>query len=227
MSYQLMSVARLSLRDVIMSYARAAAEDCVDGCGLCCHWIPCWGPIACADARGRVEVPNPCSCCLGSAGKLPLQWYRWLQTHSWVRAVEGFCDTPPKETGSRGSPLKRTLKNCAKDAEVELSTSDGFWGGSQEWTQLSLRNWPLGVWPCSSEHMDNTNWTFFLSFFFFGGGGSSVTRVGGWALENLEVWSGLMTWNFQIINIKIREKSSIRVIKYIKNLWFWSDGAEK
>lgn len=30
-----------------------------------------------------------------------------------------------------------------------------------EWdkTHFSLKDWPLGVWPCSSEHVSNTNWT--------------------------------------------------------------------
>lgn len=26
---------------------------------------------------------------------------------------------------------------------------------------FSLRNWPLGIWPCSSDYIDNTNYTFY------------------------------------------------------------------
>lgn len=36
--------------------------------------------------------------------------------------------------------------------------SGGGWGGGK--TQFSLRGQSLGVWPCCSEYMGNTNWTF-------------------------------------------------------------------
>lgn len=39
---------------------------------------------------------------------------------------------------------------------------------------FSLRNWPLGIWPCSSDYIDNTNCTFYSLPF----GGRTDRRVG-------------------------------------------------
>lgn len=65
--------------------------------------------------------------------------------------IEGFCDNPcphptPKSNSLDRKLSKRNLKNGDKDAEVWLSTTEGFWRG-RRWrrTQVSLRHWPPGV----------------------------------------------------------------------------------
>lgn len=47
--------------------------------------------------------------------------------------------TPPPESNSLDrKPLKRALKNCDEDAEVWLSTIDGFWSGRGRGEELSF-----------------------------------------------------------------------------------------
>lgn len=71
-------------------------------------------------------------------------------------------------------------ENSDKDAEVQLSTADGFWQGCG-WgkSQLSLHDGPLGVQPCFSEHMGNKNRT---PIFVVGGSpkgqGADMERLG-------------------------------------------------
>lgn len=73
--------------------------------------------------------------------------------------------SPPYEKKRRES-LSTVIK-MPKGSSSHLTASGRRWGR----TQFSSMDWPLGVRPCSKEHMDLVS----FSFSFFGGGG-----VQGW-----------------------------------------------
>lgn len=87
--------------------------------------------------------------------------------------------TPPKSNSLDRKPSKRILKNCDKNAEVYLSTTDIFSCGFRcGRTQPSLRGWLLGV-----GHAPMSIWTTQLdviissssSFFFYSSSFSSFS----------------------------------------------------
>lgn len=87
----------LPLRVIMGTMALAAAKGHVDVRDLYCHgrpWSgPChvltpetmWTPVI--HAVTRKEVYDYSSHWMSKAGKLLLQWYWWLQTHSWKRGT--------------------------------------------------------------------------------------------------------------------------------------------
>ena len=53
------------------------------------------------------------------------------QTTSRLRDMEGLCDNLQKRNSLDRKPLKRTLKNCDRNPEVELFTVDGSGRGME------------------------------------------------------------------------------------------------
>lgn len=89
-------------------------------------------------AKGRVDVCGPC--------------YSWspcrclVRASAWSRANAGGC----RRTGpDPQQPPHDSLQLMAFGVDA---------GGERLF--LPLGDWPLGIWPCSGEYRDNTQWTF-------------------------------------------------------------------
>lgn len=122
---------------------------------------PCWmRSMVYAAAWTHVDVHGPC--CLQKPWKFMIQAATGCYGQgSFFCGVDDGCritaenerqrHTPPKSLDMK--PLKRTLRNYDREAEV-----CGFWWG-RAGKDLSLRGWPLGVWSFSNKYMGSTNWT--------------------------------------------------------------------
>lgn len=124
----------------------------------------------CVATRNHVDVFDPCCQQLPWARKLLLQWYHWLQTHNWEWEILKASVIPPppqNETVETGSYWRESLKitiKMLKYSSLQLMA----YGGRRRRIQFSVRSWPPGVWPCSSEYTVNTNWTCWWCCFWRG-----------------------------------------------------------
>lgn len=111
-----------------------------------------------------------------------LQWYWWLQTHSWewqtLKAPATTHSTKNKSKNkniSKWKLLKGVLKIVTK---MKCNSSQLVSSGGGEWerTRFSLRGWSLKVCPYSSEYMGNTTWTWciYVSFLWVGSKGGRM-----------------------------------------------------
>lgn len=74
-------------------------------------------------------------------------------------------------------------------------------GGCGGRTHFSLRGYPPGVWPCSSDYMYNANWIFFLI--------CETARVRKQTLEDWRVKvCEYLVWNYKIVNKNIMLKAN-------------------
>lgn len=111
---------------MLRSVTCAKTGDHVDVCGLRCRQKPCEVRDSCTrDCKGQETT---FAMVLVTADSQPRK-----------RDREGFCDLPPPGNSLDRKPSKRDLKN--KDAQVQVSTIEGFWSRGEGETQFSLRGW--------------------------------------------------------------------------------------
>lgn len=114
---------------------------------------------------------------LQRARRLPLLQYPWVQMHSWeggTREASLATHTPNptptlpwKSNSLDRKSWKRTLKKCDRELEYgsgQPVASGGSVGGKDS---VCLRGRSLGVWPCSSECIDDTDWACFIWILIF------------------------------------------------------------
>lgn len=176
-------------RATMVSVAHSVIKSCqVDVYGLHCHQRPClglwrlltetlWMFVVWAVARSRWSLlPLTVKGKEGSFATVLMTADPQLRK----RDIGGFCDNtypylPPwlQSNSLDTKPLKRTLRNCDRVAEVKHYSGSFWWAGSGGRTRFSLRGWPVSLWATQIG-------LFFSFFFFFWGVGDSKGRGQTW-----------------------------------------------
>lgn len=140
---------------MLKSVVHVTTRGQVDICSLCCGQKPCRSPWSVLSLIVNDK----------EASFAVVLMYWWLQIHNWGREREMFYGNLSPRTHPRNSlyrkPLKWTLKNCDRDAKVQLNSSRFMGSGiGRSGEELSfLKELALRVWPCFSEYLGNTKWT--------------------------------------------------------------------
>lgn len=110
------------------------------------------------------------------------------------------ASSSPQNKQSRQEAIEGSLRIVT--GMLKCSSSQLMASGMGKRPQLSLRRWPLGVWPCSNENMGTTNWTWYTCVFLFSFGGED-TKVVEWIREERESSvNGWIVYSSQTINKK-------------------------
>lgn len=182
-------------RAMLMSVTCAAAGSCIDVHRPCLCCTSCWSLCSMLALGIHVEGwKRWCDCPWSKLLWLFGQWSFFCSSINNCKVIieneriSRLLWQPPLSNPSkkRNSPerksLKRFLENCDEDSEAYSSQLMPL---AREWgrTQISLRDWPLRIWPCSMSI-----WATKIGFaVFFKLTGEGRTRVRRWTLEKWEV----------------------------------------
>lgn len=166
----------------------AFAWRCVNVSDPCCHQNPCRSPwsLLLVVVMGK---------------EVSMQRFQWLQTHdrAWETIKAASMTTssqPPKKKQNRQKATEIMMVKCSSSQLMAPGKGRGVMA------ELSLRAWPLGIWPMVNSNAPMGIWAAHtgLGIFFFLLGERAQWWEGGPGRNEKLVWSRYSVRNAQMIN---------------------------